>query len=422
MVEKILIGLVVILTLVSVGKLLNIGELINQVRGRKSYEISEKENNWNAFLCLLMLFFGWAIYFYFHNKYVASGQLLPGAASLHGESIDKLEKVSFIIISIAYLLVQPLLWLFAFQYRFREGKRAYHFAHNNRLELVWTVIPAIVFCGLIFYGLKIWNDTLEAEIQGEKITVELYARQFDWHARYAGADKKLGEANYSMIPVNMPIENPLGLLTQETIQVQFDSISARRNRVFNKLENFPLTAEIPDLKKELTQYNHQLQLITQFKKTNETTKYVNAYDDIVIVPGGEIHFPVGMPIELKMRSQDVIHSAYLPHFRVHMYCVPGIQTSFSFVPTVTTPDMKAKLGNPAFDYLLYCNNICGSAHYNMQMKIVIDSPADYERWVKKQKTFAESLVAAPEAGVEAAKPDSVKPDATEKAAPIAMHK
>lgn len=387
MIENILFGLVILLTVISVAKLLNIEDLINQVRGRKSYEITENENNWNAFICLLMMFFGWAIYFYFHNEYVVGDKLLPGAASVHGESIDKLEKVSFIIITIAYLLVQPLLWLFAFQYRYKKGKKAFHFAHNNRLELAWTVFPAIVFCGLIFYGLKIWNDTLEAEIEGEKVTVELYARQFDWHARYAGADKELGEANYSMISD----VNALGIITAETINTQFDTISARRNRLMHDLSNFPLAAEIPDKEKALSQYNHQLQLISSFKKTNESTKYVKAYDDIVIAPGGEIHFPVGKPVELKMRSQDVIHSAYLPHFRVHMYCVPGMVTSFAFVPTITTSEMKAKLHNPDFDYLLYCNNICGSAHYNMQMKIVIDSDADYERWLKKQATFADAL-------------------------------
>lgn len=406
MIEKVLIALVIILTLVSVGKLLNIGELINQVRKRKSYEISETENNWNAILCLFMLFFGWAIYAYFHETYVAGGKLLPGAASVHGESIDKLQTVSFVIISIAYLLVQPLLWLFAFRYRYKKGKQAFHFAHNNRLELAWTVIPAIVFCGLIFYGLKIWNDTLEAEIEGEKVTVELYARQFDWHARYAGADQKLGQANYSMISVNMKQDNPLGLLTAETIAEQFDSVTARRTRVMHSLENFASTKEIPTLEKELTQYNHQLQLISQFKKTNETAKYVDAYDDIVVAPGGEIHFPVGKPIELKMRSQDVIHSAYLPHFRVHMYCVPGMQTSFSFVPTTTTTEMKSKLHNPDFDFLLYCNNICGSAHYNMQMKIVIDSPEDYERWVKQQKTVADALGTASETKEEKPAADS----------------
>lgn len=387
MIEKILFGLVIILTLVSVGKLLNISDLINKVRGRNSYEITEKENNWNAFICLLMLFFGYAIYFYHHEVYVAGGMLLPESASEHGKGIDKLQTVSFIIISIAYLLVQPILWFFAFKYRYKAGRKAFHYAHNNRLELAWTVIPAIVFCGLIFYGLKIWQDTLEGEIEGEKITVELYAKQFDWTARYAGADKELGEANYSMISD----ANILGLITPETIRAQNDTITKRRAELQHKLANWPLNEEIADLEKQLSQYNHQLQLIHTFKAKNETAKYTKAYDDIVVISGNEIHFPVGMPIELKMRSQDVIHSAYMPHFRVHMYCVPGMTTSFSFIPTITTPDMKAKLNNPDFDFLLYCNNICGAAHFNMQMKIVIDSPEDYERWLKKQVTFADAL-------------------------------
>ena len=405
MIEKILFGLVILLTLISIGKLLNISDLINQVRGRKSYDISESENNWNAILCLFMLVFGYAIYFYHHHVYVAGGMLLPEAASMHGKSIDKLQTVSFVIISIAYLLVQPVLWFFAFKYRYKEGKKAFHYAHNNRLEMAWTIIPAIVFCGFIFYGLKIWQDTLETEIQGEKITVELYARQFDWHARYAGADRELGEANYSMISD----QNALGLISPETIRAQNDSITAKRQRIVNQLANFPLKKDVADLEQQLSRYNHQLQLIHSFKLKNETAKYIKSYDDMIIAPGGEIHFPVGMPIELKMRSQDVIHSAYLPHFRVHMYCVPGMTTSFSFVPMITTSEMKVKLNNPAFDYLLYCNNICGAAHFNMQMKIVIDNEEDYAIWLKKQPTFAEALSGA--------KPAAATPaDSTQKAA------
>jgi len=411
MIEKILFGLVIILTLVSVGKLLNISDLINRVRGRESYDISESENNWNAILCLFMLFFGYAIYFYYHNKYVAGGLLLPESASLHGKSIDKLQTVSFVIITIAYMLVQPILWFFAFRYRYREGKRAYHYAHNNRLEVAWTIIPAIVFCGLIFYGLKIWNDTLGTEIEGDKLTVELYARQFDWTARYAGADRELGEANYSMISDL----NTVGVITPETIEAQYNAISAKRAETEHKLNNFPLSKERSELETSFRQYNHQLQLINEFRRKNESTKYIKGYDDVVVLSGGEIHLPVNRPIELKMRSQDVIHSAYLPHFRVHMYCVPGMVTSFSFVPTITTPDMKAKLNNPAFDYLLYCNNICGSSHFNMQMKIVIDSEEDYAIWLKKQPTFAEGLkpaapvAEAPKADSTAAPADTTKP-------------
>ncbi|MCG9911197.1 MAG: cytochrome c oxidase subunit II [Flavobacteriales bacterium] len=391
MIVTILFSLVILLTLISVGKLLSIGELINRVRNRESYKITESENNWNALLALFMLFFGYLIYFYFHFEYVEGGKLLPGAASVHGEAIDKLQTVSFVIISIAYLLVQPILWFFAFKYRYKEGNKAYHYAHNNKLEMVWTVIPAIVFCGLIFYGLKIWNDTLGKEIEGDKLTVELYAKQFDWTARYAGKDKELGDANYTMINDL----NSLGIITSETLEVQFENINTKRNEVLAKLNNFPIKSELAELKKELTQYNHQLQMINGLIKKNEEAKFIKAYDDIVIAPGGEIHFPVGKPIELKMRSQDVIHSAYMPHFRVHMYCVPGMTTTFGFIPTITSAEMKEKLNNPAFDYVLYCNNICGAAHFNMQMKIVIETEEEYERWLKKQPTFADSFNTKP---------------------------
>jgi cytochrome c oxidase subunit 2 len=387
MIVPVLFSLVILLTLISVGKLMSIGELINRVRNKPSYEIEENENNWNALLCLFMLFFGYAIYFYFHVEYVEGGKLLPDSASLHGESIDTLQNVSFIIISIAYMLVQPVLWFFAFRYRYRKGNQAYHYAHNNKLEMVWTVVPAIIFCGLIFYGLKIWNDTLGSKIEGEPLTVELYAKQFDWTARYAGADKELGEANYTMISDL----NSLGLITPETIEAQFNTLSEKRNEVLNQINNFPLPEELAELDIQLIRYNHQLQMVNDFRKKNEETKFVKAYDDIVIAPGGEIHLPVNKPVELKMRSQDVIHSAYLPHFRVHMYCVPGMTTSFSFIPTITTAEMKQKMNNPEFDFLLYCNNICGSAHFNMQMKIVIETEEEFERWNKTQVRFAESL-------------------------------
>jgi cytochrome c oxidase subunit 2 len=387
MIVPVLFSLVILLTLISVGKLMSIGELINRVRNKPSYEIEENENNWNALLCLFMLFFGYVIYFYFHVEYVAGGKLLPESASLHGESIDTLQTVSFVVISLAYLLVQPVLWFFAYRYRYRKGNQAYHYAHNNKLEMVWTVVPAIIFCGLIFYGLKIWNDTLGSEIEGEPLTVELYAKQFDWTARYAGADKELGEANYTMISDL----NSLGLITPETIEAQFNTINEKRNEVLNQINNFPLPEELAELDIQLIRYNHQLQMVNDFRKKNEETKFVKAYDDIVIAPGGEIHLPVNKPIELKMRSQDVIHSAYLPHFRVHMYCVPGMTTSFSFIPTITTAEMKQKMNNPDFDFLLYCNNICGSAHFNMQMKIVIETEEEFERWNKTQVRFAESL-------------------------------
>jgi cytochrome c oxidase subunit 2 len=132
----------------------------------------------------------------------------------------------------------------------------------------------------------------------------------------------------------------------------------------------------------------------------------NSNDDIIT---SELRLPKGRPILLKFRSQDVIHSAYLPHFRVQMNCVPGTETQFQFIPSVTTAEMRmegdviekvarvnairsAKGDDPwEFDYVLLCNKICGSAHYNMQMKVVVETEADFDKWLKEQQTFAEML-------------------------------
>ena len=133
----------------------------------------------------------------------------------------------------------------------------------------------------------------------------------------------------------------------------------------------------------------------------------------------ELHLPVGREIIFKMRSQDVLHSAYMPHFRAQMNCVPGMITEFAFTPVITTdemrqkPDMIAKVkkinkirvekskalvanGEEAlepytFDYLLLCNKICGASHYNMQMKIIVETPEEYEKWIAQQPTFAQVI-------------------------------
>ncbi|MBL0912202.1 MAG: cytochrome c oxidase subunit II [Bacteroidia bacterium] len=273
--------------------------------------------------------------------------------------------------------------------------------------MVWTIIPALVFCSLIFYGLKIWNDIFSTEIEGEKITMELYAKQFEWAARYAGADKELGDVNYTMVSD----KNALGMITPETIDSQLVLINRKRSEVLAALAAFPTPEELPELEKQRDRLNHQLKMVSGFKKKNETAKYLKGHDDIIIPSGGEIHIPVNRPIELKMRSQDVIHSAYLPHFRVHMYCVPGLATSFTFVPTITSQEMKAKLNNEKFDYLVYCNNICGSAHFNMQMKIVVETEEQYNRWLEKQQTFALAFKGeAPATKASPAPADSAKTD------------
>jgi cytochrome c oxidase subunit 2 len=107
----------------------------------------------------------------------------------------------------------------------------------------------------------------------------------------------------------------------------------------------------------------------------------------------EVHLVKGESVLLKFRSQDVIHSAYLPHFRVQMNCVPGMTTQFAFTPTQTTADMKEQEGED-FDFILLCNKICGTLHYNMQMRLIVETQEEHEKWLEnsEQETLSGKLL------------------------------
>lgn len=141
-----------------------------------------------------------------------------------------------------------------------------------------------------------------------------------------------------------------------------------------------------------------------------------------------------------MRSQDVLHSAYMPHFRAQMNCVPGMVTQFAFTPTKTTEEMRqtpeivekvarinelrakksvelTKKGETAldpytFDFLLLCNKICGASHYNMQMKIVVESEADYKKWLSEKPTLVSAVKAEKEPKAETTGPVAPTDSAT----------
>jgi cytochrome c oxidase subunit 2 len=132
----------------------------------------------------------------------------------------------------------------------------------------------------------------------------------------------------------------------------------------------------------------------------------NAADDKQVT---ELFLPKGRKIHFKFRSQDVLHSAYMPHFRAQMNCVPGMVTQFGFTPKFTTEEMRnqsevieksiginkirrAKGEDPyIFDYLLLCNKICGASHYNMQMKITVVEQDEFDEWIGEQPTLAEVI-------------------------------
>jgi cytochrome c oxidase subunit 2 len=314
---------------------------------------TDKDNTFNGYMMIGFLIFIYAITIA-SFWYLGSLPLMSNSASEHGQELDNLMIISMVIIFIVQTITQFLLHYFAYKYKGEKGKKALFYADNNTLEAIWTIIPVIVLAGLIIYGLFTWTSIMNVDESEDPMIIELYAQQFNWTARYSGEDNVLGLANVRLIDIDKA--NVLGLDESDP----------------------------------------------------------NAQDDIITK---ELHLPVGRPILFKMRSQDVLHSAYMPHFRAQMNCVPGMVTQFGFTPTVTTaemrlsPDMIDKVANInkirienseaieargqelryEFDYLLLCNKICGKSHYNMQMKIIVETQEEFDAWMKEQKTFKNSL-------------------------------
>jgi cytochrome c oxidase subunit 2 len=375
---SLLVIIVLVLLAIALWQLTKIFDLSQVGEYKNSSQVADDtDNNIQGYLM-----FGFLAFIYIFTIYglIVWGPLvLHTPASAHGPLIDSLMNVTWVLIFIVQAITQVLLHYFAFKYRGKKENKALYFADNNKLEAIWSVIPAIVLAGLILYGLYAWTNIMFIEDEEDTVTIELYAQQFNWTARYAGNDNVLGKANVRYIEgintVGVDVEDPY------------------------------------------------------------------AVDDVVIK---ELHIPKGKKIHFKMRSQDVLHSAYMPYFRAQMNCVPGMVTEFAFEPTYTTeeyrelPYMIAKVANinairakksidlvakgePAldpyeFDFLLLCNKICGASHYNMQMKIVVDTPEDYAKWLKSKTTVVKEVKA--EKAVKEAPAEGVKAKDTVLVAPV----
>ncbi|MDT7831050.1 cytochrome c oxidase subunit II [Flavobacteriaceae bacterium S356] len=294
------------------------------------------------------LFLVFTAFFYAMMIYCLIGMnvmMLPESASVEGEHDDTLFDVTFWLIGIVQFIMQFILFYFSYKYRGKEGKKAKFYADSHKLELIWTITPAIVLVGLIGYGLWQWNNIMYVSDDENPIIIEVYAQQFRWDARYAGADNTLGLGNVNYIKGR----NTMGVDMSDK----------------------------------------------------------NSQDDKQVT---ELHLPKGRKVLFKFRSQDVLHSAYMPHFRAQMNCVPGMVTQFGFTPKFTTEEMReneeviAKVTDInrirsangeeelyEFDYLLLCNKICGASHYNMQMKIVVEEEEDFNKWLAEQPTLAEVI-------------------------------
>ena len=265
----------------------------------------------------------------------------------------------------------------AFWIRGKLANKASYITHNNKLEFFWTAIPAVVLLVLISYGLSVWGKIVNQDISNAMV-IEIYAKQFNWTARYSGDDNKLGRADVRFVQG----KNELGVIAKNTKEIQIMNIENKIQSLQEQQSNNSNPAENKIISKRIKKLENKKKTMITYFITTDLDKLLAAEDDIVTK---ELHLPVGKQVLFKFRSQDVIHSAYLPHFRVQMNCVPGTTTQFAFTPTITTAEMKKELGDENFEYILLCNKICGTAHYNMQMKVIVETEEEYNEWLLQQE-------------------------------------
>ena len=367
---KVLFVLVLVLFVAQIIRVFEISSRINQ----NGNEVSDGSNNINGIL-LLLAGIG-LIVFFFWQRAEWMDQTLQAPASEHGVMIDKLWDTTMGLIMFVFLLLTPMLFGIAYYFRGRKDRKASFITHNNKLEFFWTAIPAVTLLALISYGLNVWGKIVNQDVS-DAIVIELYAKQFGWSARYAGEDNQLGNANVRYVGGR----NELGVISKNTKEGQIKAIDEKIEKLLIEIENSnnPAEKKLKSARVEKLEKKRKT-LLTYFITTSEE-QLLAAEDDVVTK---ELHLPVGKKVLFKFRSQDIIHSAFLPHFRVQMNCVPGTTTQFAFTPTVTSNDMKKELDNELFEYVLLCNKICGNAHYNMQMKVVVESEEDFNDWMDTQ--------------------------------------
>lgn len=308
---------IVVMIFVVIFQIAKASEYVSVLKGE---EKSRKQNNRiNGFMLIAFLIFGLLGAWYCNDLYYGTTLFPQGSASEQGEKIDLMLYITITITGVVFVITQVLLFWFCYKYQEKDGKRAFYFPHNNKLELLWTTVPAIFLTVLVVFGLKFWFK-MTGDAPKDAIQVEVTGHQFAWEFRYPGKDGVFGKKDYKKY--NLPVGNTLG--------VDFDD---------------------PE-----------------------------SFDDLHVP--AEMHIPVGKPIKLIIGAQDVIHDVGLSHFRMKMDAVPGIPTTMWFTPKYTTAEMKKKTNNPDFTYEISCDQMCGSGHFSMKGIIVVETEAEYKKWLE----------------------------------------
>jgi cytochrome c oxidase subunit 2 len=249
----------------------------------------------------------WLLTFVCSYFFVAKTWWWPAVASLSGPALDSQFHYTLIAMGIVFVAAQAGLGLFVWKYRDRPGTTAAYSHGNTTMEVLWTTLTAILFFGLAIAGARLWATERFEPARNDAVKVEVTGLQFAWYFRYPGPDGKFARTKPELIDASAGGEAAVGI----------DS-------------------------------------------TDPASK-----DDFVT---GILYLPVNREVDVTLRSQDVIHSFFVPAMRFKQDAVPGLAIHVHF-----TPD---KVG----DYEIACAELCGLGHYKMHGMLKVVSQKDFDAW------------------------------------------
>jgi cytochrome c oxidase subunit 2 len=248
---------------------------------------------------------------------------LPQLGSAHGGQIDNM--LGWIHIFMLVLFVGwGAFWAYCL-IRFRRSRNpvANYKGVTSKASL-YSEIGVAVVEGILLVGFAIplWAARVDQRPpESEALVVHVTAEQFAWNVHYPGPDGKFGRQDLKLLDV---AANPLGLDRND-----------------------------PDAKDDVTTLN-------------------------------QLYLPVNKPIIVKLRSKDVIHSFGVPELRVKQDAIPGLTIPIWFIPTVTTDEMRTRLGNAEFQYEIACAQLCGLGHAAMRGFVTIQTAEDFKKWMDEK--------------------------------------
>jgi len=330
---------VIVLVFLIIFQIAKASEYVSVLKGE---EKSRRENNkLNGFFMIAFLILGFIGIYWCNDMFFGKTLLSREASSVQGEKVDSMLWLTIIITGIVFVLTQVALFWFAFRYQEKEKSKAFFFPHNNTMEIIWTVIPAIALTVLVVIGLRNWFS-FTGEAPDNALKVEVTGMQFKWTFRYPGKDNTFGKKYFRMIDNT----NPLGLEWKDDVALDIKDDPA-------------------------------------------------SHDDVVLEQ--TMYCVKGRPVKLLIGSRDVIHDVGLPEFRMKMDAVPGTPTTLWFTPKFTTMEMKEKLGNPNFEYEISCDQMCGNGHYSMRGVVKVVTQPEYDAWIGRQPSQYSGVFAPPAA-------------------------